>query len=123
MNCPLLKDLFWMRDYIKNECPKYYESKLEELDKTIEGLILRTDKYIFNGTLMCIIDGLYIINKVYREDEYYIIDLSNRMANVDVYEFMVDNWEDLTDIKFKLKPGGGIYQGNRGLEMEVIYND
>lgn len=123
MDCLVLKELFWMRDYIKNECPKYYKPKLEELDKTIEGLILRTDKYTFSGDLICIIDGTYIISKVYREDEYYITDLSTRVAEPDVYTFMLDNWEDLTDIKFKLKPGGGTYQGNRGLDMEVIYND
>lgn len=123
MDCIVLKELFWMRDYIKNECPKYYKPKLEELDKTIEGLILRTDKYTFDGNLICMIDGTYIISKVYREDEYYITDLSTRVAEPDVYTFMSDNWEDLTDIKFKLKPGGGTYQGNRGFEMEVIYND
>lgn len=123
MNCPLLKGLFWMRDYIKNECPKYYKSKLEELDNTIEGLILRTDKYTFKGRLVCIIDGLYIISKVYREEEYYIIDLSTRIVSPDIYTFMLDNWEDLTDIKFKSKSGEGIYQGNRGVEMKVSYND
>lgn len=123
MDCPLLKGLLWIRSYIKNNCPKYYEFKLKELEEVIDTLIIKTDKYFFKGKLVCIIDNLYIISKTYMEDEYFILDLSTSIVNDDVYTFMLENWQEIADIKFKLKPNWILYKDNRGLEMEVIDNN
>lgn len=120
LECDLLKGLFEIRAFIKeNLKQEVFKPLLNNLEGAISDLIIKSDKYSFKAYPICVIEDKYIISKERNEDEYYILELNPKLEKRDLYEFLLDNWTELADIKFIPKGDLLDYKGNKGLEMKI----
>lgn len=121
LGCPLLEGLFEIRSFMKKQLKEeYFKPLMLKLEDAISDLIIKSDKYFFKGDIIGIVEDRYIISKERYEDEYYILELKPKVEKLELYEFLLDNWSELADIKFISKGNLASYKGNRGLIMECI---